>query len=45
MNSGADLTDMRRAGVIDPMRICASQGCRDEAAELGYLSSDRRERS
>jgi hypothetical protein len=38
MNSADDLTDMRKPGVFEPLRICAAKGCWDEAAARGYKS-------
>lgn len=42
MNSGEDLTDMRKPGVLEPLRICYKQGCWDDANARGFLSSAQR---
>lgn len=45
MDNGRDLTDMRKPGVLEPMRICAAHRCWNMAAELGYLSGTQRRRA
>jgi hypothetical protein len=42
MNSGEDLADMRKTGILDPLRICSSQECWNDANARGYLSSAQR---
>lgn len=39
MNSGAELTDMRKAGELYPLRICSQGRCWDTAAERDYAPS------
>jgi hypothetical protein len=36
-------TEMRKPGVIEPLRICAAQGCWDEATARGYRSKYQQE--
>lgn len=45
MNSGVDLVEMRKPGVIEPMMICCAGGCWDKANARGYLSRVQRQQA